>query len=78
MLFYFTYEFLEISSGILWWATSKSVKLLYNGVLYLFSKDDIINDSVNIEDNYDSLTIEEIKGLKKEIQELKKMINKNN
>lgn len=74
MLFYFTYEFLEISSGVLWWATTKSVKLLYNGVTYLFSKENIINDSVNIEDNYDSLSIEEIRELKKEIQELKKML----
>lgn len=74
MLFYFTYEFLEISSGVLWWATTKSVKLLYNGVTYLFSKENIINDSVNIEDNYDSLSIEEIKELRNEIQELKKML----
>lgn len=74
MLFYFTYEFLEISSCVLWWATTKSVKLLYNGVTYLFSKENIINDSVNIEDNYDSLSIEEIRELKKEIQELKKML----
>lgn len=74
MLFYFTYEFLEISSGVLWWATTKSVKLLYNGVTYFFSRENIINDSVNIEDNYDSLSIEEIRELKKEIQELKKML----
>ena len=74
MLFYFTYEFLEISSGVLWWATTKSVKLLYNGVTYLFSKENIINDSVNIEDNYDSLSIEEIKEIRNEIKELKKML----
>ena len=76
MLFYFTYEFLEISTGVLWWTTTKSVKLLYNGVMYFFSKENIVNDKVNIEENYDSLSIEEIKELKKEIQELKKMLKK--
>ena len=74
MLFYFTYELLEISSSILWWATKKSVKIIYNGVIYLFPKEDIINDSINIENNYESLSIEEIRELKKEIQELKKIL----
>ena len=74
MLFYFTYELLEISSSILWWVTKKSVKIIYNGVIYLFPKEDIINDSINIENNYESLSIEEIRELKKEIQELKKIL----
>ena len=73
-LFLFTNYFLEISTGIIWWVTSKTIIVLYNGVKYMFSKKDIKEDNLNIEENYDSLTKDEIKDLKRELQEIKKLL----
>jgi hypothetical protein len=73
-LFLFTNYFLEFGTSIIWWITSKTVSLLYNGVTYAFSKEEIQQDSVNIDQNYDSLTREEIEHLKKELQEIKKLL----
>ena len=73
-LFFFTNYFLEVSSGIIWWITSKTVSLMYNGVTYIFSKEDIQEDNINIDDNYDSLSRHEIEGLKKELREIKELL----
>ena len=73
-LFFFTNYILEITSGIIWWVTTKTVKLAYNGVIYIFSKEDIETDKVNIEENYDSLTKEEIQELKRELREIKELL----
>ena len=73
-IFLFTNYFLEFGSGVIWWITSKTVSLLYNGVTYAFSKEEIKEDSVNIEQNYDSLTKEEIDNLKKELKEIKELL----
>lgn len=73
-LFFFTNYVLEITSGIMWWFTTKTVSLLYNGAIYIFSKEDIQKDIVNIEENYDSLSKKEIEELKKEIREIKLLL----
>ena len=73
-LFFFTNYFLEISTGIIWWFTSKTVTLLYNGVKYMFSKEEIQEDNLNIEEKYDSLTKDEIMDLKKELKEIKQLL----
>ena len=73
-LFFFTNYILEITSGVIWWVTTKTVKLVYNGVIYIFSKEDIEQDKVNIEDNYDSLTKTEIEDLKRELREIKELL----
>ena len=73
-LFLFTNYILEISSGIMWWLTSKTVSLIYNGVVYIFSKEEIIQDDVNIEKDYDSLSKKEIEELKKELKEIKEIL----
>lgn len=73
-LFYFTNYFLEISSGVIWWITTKSITILFNGVKYIFSKDEIENDNLNIENNYDSLSKDEIEKLRNEIREIKQLL----
>ena len=73
-LFIFTTYFLDITSGIIWWITSNTVKIIYNGVVYIFSKEDIKNDTLNIEHNYDSLSKKEIEQLKKDIKEIKELL----
>jgi len=73
-LFLFTNYFLEIGTGVIWWITSKSVRLIYNGVTYAFSKEEIQEDKVNIDNNYDSLSKEEIENLKKELKEIKELL----
>ena len=73
-LFLFTNYILEIGSGIVWWLTSKTVKLIYNGVVYIFSKEEVLEDSVNIENEYDSLSKKEIDDLKKELKEIKDLL----
>jgi len=73
-LFFLTNYILEITSGVIWWVTTKTVKLVYNGVIYIFSKEDIEQDKVNIEDNYDSLTKTEIEDLKRELREIKELL----
>tara|TARA_B100001027_G_scaffold202362_1_gene163060 strand:- start:366 stop:614 length:249 start_codon:yes stop_codon:yes gene_type:complete len=77
-IFLLTNYFLEFSSGVIWWITSKTVSLLYNGVTYAFSKEEIVEDNVNIEQNYDSLSKEEIESLKKELKEIKELLVQNN
>jgi len=73
-LFLFTNYFLEIGTGVIWWITSKTVSLIYNGVTYAFSKEEIQEDKVNIDSNYDSLSKEEIENLKKELKEIKELL----
>jgi hypothetical protein len=73
-LFLFTNYFLEIGTGVIWWITSKSVRLIYNGITYAFSKEEIQEDKVNIDNNYDSLSKEEIENLKKELKEIKELL----
>jgi len=73
-LFFLTNYILEITSGVIWWVTTKTVKLAYNGVIYIFSKEDIEQDKVNIEENYDSLTKTEIEDLKRELREIKELL----
>ena len=73
-LFLFTNYFLEIGTGVIWWITSKSVRLIYNGVTYAFSKEEIQEEKVNIDNNYDSLSKEEIENLKKELKEIKELL----
>tara|TARA_B100000886_G_C20045622_1_gene335547 strand:- start:248 stop:496 length:249 start_codon:yes stop_codon:yes gene_type:complete len=77
-IFLLTNYFLEFSTGVIWWVTSKTVSLLYNGVTYAFSKEEIVQDEVNIENNYDSLSREEIESLKKELKEIKELLVQNN
>ena len=77
-IFLLTNYFLEFGSGVIWWVTSKTVSLLYNGVTYAFSKEEIVEDDVNIEKNYDSLSREEIDSLKKELKEIKELLVQNN
>lgn len=77
-IFLLTNYFLEFSTGVIWWVTSKTVSLLYNGVTYAFSKEEIVEDEVNIENNYDSLSREEIESLKKELKEIKELLVQNN
>jgi hypothetical protein len=76
-IFFFTNYFLEFSSGVIWWITSKTVSLLYNGVTYAFSKEEIKDGNVNIEENYDSLSREEIESLKEELKEIKELLVQN-
>ena len=76
-IFLLTNYFLEFGTGVIWWVTSKTVSLLYNGVTYAFSKEEIVEDDVNIEKNYDSLSREEIDSLKKELKEIKELLVQN-
>lgn len=77
-IFLLTNYFLEFGTGVIWWVTSKTISLLYNGVTYAFSKEEIVEDEVNIENNYDSLSREEIENLKKELKEIKELLVQNN
>ena len=73
-LLYFTTFFLEISTGIFWWVTTKSITILINGVKYIFSKEEILDDNLNIDKNYDSLTKDELEKLRNEIKEIKELL----
>ena len=73
-LFLFTNYFLEVTTGILWWVTKKSITIIFNGVKYIFSKEDIEQNNIDIEKNYDSLSRDEIEILKKELKEIKELL----
>ena len=77
-LFLFTTYFLDITSGIVWWITSNTIKIVYNGVVYMFSNEDIIEGNLNIENNNDILNKKEMENLKKELKEIKELIVQKN
>jgi hypothetical protein len=82
VLFYLTNSLLDISAGVLWWIGKKTTGLIYDGVSYAIygSDSDNINESEEINQNYDSVTkedIEELIELKKEIKDLKDLLVQN-
>ena len=77
-LFLFTTYFLDITSGVVWWITSNTIKIVYNGVVYMFSNEDIKEGNLNIENNYDTLNKKEMENLKKELKEIKELIVQKN
>ena len=76
MIFLLTNYFLDISSAIVWWITKNSIKIVYNGITYLFTKEEIENNATLLQE-YDNFTKEEIIELKKEIQTLKQLLVQN-
>ena len=70
---------LDITFGVVWWITKKSVNGIYNGISYVFSKNEDEdeneneneneNNSENIDDKYDLL--DEVRELRVELKELK-------
>jgi hypothetical protein len=68
VLFYLTNAFLDVSFGVIWWVSTKSVSLLYNSAVYALSNEpepesEPESEPDKISKDYVSLTKCEIKEL---------------
>lgn len=74
MLFYLTNSFLDISSGVLWWITKKSVYGVYSGGKYMiYGSEDLVSDVSETKDIDD-----QIKLLQTQINILSKTLEAHN
>lgn len=70
LLLLFSYYILDFSFGVVWWTSSK----LYNGIVYLNSGRNRIEDT-KIDDDY--VFVDSYQDIKKELKELRKLILNN-
>ena len=70
VIFYLTNMTLDVTMGVAWWVAKTTLIGIYNGSKYLiYGPEDIIKDDLGGDTD---IILEELKQLKKEIQQLKK------
>ena len=74
VLFYLTNSLLDISAGVIWWVGKKTANIIYDGLSYAIYRN---TETEEINENYDTLSKEDVKELielKNEIKGLKNLL----